>query len=136
MNNPQRAIFFFDGDCGFCNATVLFLLDITKPSSLLFSSLQSEFTQGFFAENGFTQPDLTSAYLFHKGRLYQKSSAVIRAIALSEGLVKYLSICLIIPLFIRDGIYDLFAMNRKRIPIRKDVCRILTPQENQRFLTS
>ena len=123
-----------DGDCDFCSATVPFLLDATTPSSLLFSSLQSNFSEVFFEEDGFQQPDLTSAYLFYKGRIYHKSSAVIRVIALSDGLVRCLYIFLVVPLFIRDGVYDLIAMNRKRIPIQKKACRVLTHQESQKFI--
>ena len=100
----KQAIFFYDGDCGFCNATVLFLLERTRLRSLLFCSLQSKYAENFFAEHKYQQPDLTTAYLFHNDRLYQKSSAVLRAITLAEGPVRHLGIFLAIPSFIRDGV--------------------------------
>ncbi len=131
----KEAIFFYDGDCGFCNATVLFLLEKTKMTSLLFCPLQSEYAENFFAEHRYQQPDLTTTYLFHNGRLYQKSSAVLRAIALAEGLVRHLGIFLAIPSFIRDGVYDFVASVRKQIRLGKSSCRLLTPQERKRFLS-
>lgn len=131
----KEAIFFYDGDCGFCNATVLFLLERTKTTSLLFCTLQSKYAENFFAEHGYPQPDLTTAYLFHNARLYQKSSAVLVAITLTEGSVRHLGIFLKIPSAIRDSVYDFVSLVRKQIPLGKVSCRLLTPQERKRFLS-
>lgn len=131
----KQAIFFYDGNCGFCNATVLFLLDRTKLTSLLFCPLQSKYAENFFAEHGYQQPKLTTAYLFHNDCLYQKSSAVLRAIVLAEGWVKHIKVFLYIPLFIRNGVYDFISSVRKQIRLGKGNCRVLTPQERKRFLS-
>lgn len=131
----NESIFFYDGDCGFCNATVLFLLERTKPTSLLFCPLQSESAESFFTQHGYKQPDLTTAYLFHRGRLYQKSSAVLKAVALVEDYFRHLSLLLAIPSFIRDSVYDFVSSVRKKIQIGKSSCRLLTPQERERFLS-
>jgi predicted DCC family thiol-disulfide oxidoreductase YuxK len=77
----DKAIFFYDGQCSFCNVTVQFLLDKTKLASLLFCTLQSEYAENFFAKHSYQQPDLSTAYLFLNGYLYQKSSAMLKAIA-------------------------------------------------------
>lgn len=132
----KEAIFFYDGDCGFCNATVLFLLERTKLTSLLmFCPLQSKYAENFFAEHGYQQPDLTTAYLFHNYRLYQKSSAVLRGITFAEGMVRHLGIFLAIPLFIRDAVYDFISSVRKQIQVGKSSCRLLTSQERKRFIS-
>lgn len=130
----NESIFFYDGDCGFCNATVLFLLEKTKQTTLLFCPLQSEYAASFFTQHGYRQPDLTTAYLFHRGRLYQKSSAVLRSVGLVEGFFRHLSLLLAVPSFIRDGVYDFVSSVRQKIQIGKGSCRILTPQERERFL--
>lgn len=130
----EKAIFFYDGECGFCNATVMFLLDNTSPDSLLFCQLQSEFAEQFFLEHNYPQPDLTTAYLFHRGRLYQKSSAVLEAVALSNKFIKHLGIFLAVPKFIRDTVYDLVSAFRQYIKIGKNNCRLLTPRERNRFI--
>lgn len=131
----KEAIFFYDGDCGFCNATDMFLLDRTRLKTLLFCPLQSKYAENFFIDHGYRQPDITTAYLFHRGRLYQKSSAVLKAIALAESPIKHLSISLIVPSFIRDSVYDFVSSIRKRIRLGKGSCRMLTPQERKRFLS-
>lgn len=134
LDYKKQAIFFYDGECGFCNATVMFLLDRTSFDSLLFCKLQSRFAQDFFSQHNYSQPDLTTAYLFHRSRLFQKSSAVLKAISLAKTPVKHLQVFLAVPKFIRDGIYDLVSRLRQHIKIGKTNCRLLTPQERQRFI--
>ena len=133
-NSREKAIFFYDGECGFCDATVMFLLDNTSSDTLLFCQLQSKFAEQFFSQHNYPQPDLTTAYLFYRSRLYQKSSAVLRAFALSNKLVKHLSLFLAVPKFIRDSVYDLVSTFRQYIKIGKNNCRLLTPIERKRFI--
>ena len=136
--NPEKyrgkTIFFYDGECGFCNATVMFLLDRTSPNKLLFCKLQSAFAEDFFYQHNYPQPDLTTAYLFDRGRLYQKSSAILQAVGLTNSPVKHLKVFSLIPKSIRDGAYTIVASLRQYIKLGKKGCRLLTPSERQRFI--
>lgn len=134
MDTQGKAIFFYDGECGFCDATVRFLLNRTSNDALLFCKLQSTFANNFFARNSYPKPDLTTAYFFYRGRLYQKSSAVLKAISLANGVVKHLSVFTIVPKFIRDGAYDLVATFRHYIKLDNTKCQLLTPNERRRFI--
>lgn len=134
MDTQGKAIFFYDGECGFCDATVRFLLNRTSDDALLFCKLQSSFAADFFARNSYPKPDITTAYLFHRGRLYQKSSAVLKAISLANGMVKHLGVFLIVPKFIRNGVYDVVATFRHYIKLGKMNCQLLTPSERKRFI--
>ena len=134
IDTQGKAIFFYDGECGFCDATVRFLLDKTPHNALLFCKLQSAFAGDFFVKHNYPKPDLTTAYLFHRGRLYQKSTAVLKAISLADGAVKHLGVFLAVPKFIRDGVYSFVAAFRKQIKVGKMGCQLLTPSERQRFI--
>lgn len=134
MDTQGKAIFFYDGECGFCNATVRFLLNQTSDNALLFCKLQSAFAADFFVRNSYPKPDLTTAYLFHRSCLYQKSSAVLKAISLANGAVKHLSVFLTVPKFIRDGVYDLVATFRHHIKFGKTECQLLNKSERRRFI--
>lgn len=134
MDTQGKAIFFYDGECGFCDATVRFLLNRTSNDALLFCKLQSTFADNFFARNNYPKPDLTTAYFFYRGRLYKKSSAVLKAISLANGAVKHLSVLAIVPKFIRDGAYDLVATFRHYIKLDNTKCQLLTPSERRRFI--
>jgi len=60
----ERAIFLYDGECGFCNATVLFLLDNTESHRLTFCALQSVCARALCTEHGVDQMDFSTAYFF------------------------------------------------------------------------
>ena len=134
MDTQGKAIFFYDGECGFCDATVRFLLNRTSDDALWFCKLQSRFADDFFARNNYLKPDLTTAYFFYRGRLYKKSSAVLKAVSLTNGAVKHLSIFLTVPKFIRDRAYDLVATFRHSIKLDNTKCQLLTPNERRRFI--
>ena len=134
MDTQGKAIFFYDGECGFCDATVRFLLNQTSDDALLFCKLQSTFAADFFARNSYPKPNLTTAYFFHRGRLYQKSSAVLKAIYLSNGAVKHIGVFFTVPKFIRDGAYDIVATFRHYIKLGNTNCQLLTPSERRRFI--
>jgi predicted DCC family thiol-disulfide oxidoreductase YuxK len=106
----------------------------TSPNSLSFCKLQSTFAENFFAEHNYPRPDLTTAYLFNRGKLFQKSSAILQAIALTNSPVKYLTMFHVIPNSVRDGIYNFIASLRQYIKIGKTSCRKLTPGERKRFI--
>ena len=134
MDTKGKAIFFYDGECGFCNATVRFLLNQTSSEALLFCKLQSTFAADFFVRNSYPKPDLTTAYLFHRSCLYQKSSAVLKAISLANGGVKHLSVFLSVPKFVRDKVYDVVATFRHHIKLGKMECQLLNKSERRRFI--
>jgi predicted DCC family thiol-disulfide oxidoreductase YuxK len=131
----NQALFFYDGECGFCNSTVLFLMGITSGEKLVFASLQSVFCQDFFKKNSFPKPDMTTAYLYYNGRLYKKSTAVLNALSLSHTSFRLLSKLQVIPRFIRDSVYDLIASIRFLIPVKGSQCRVLSSEERQRFIS-
>ena len=43
-------VFFFDSECGLCDATVFFLIKNSKQNSISFCSLQSEIASKFFKQ--------------------------------------------------------------------------------------
>ena len=75
MRSEQRSIVFYDGDCGFCNRSVAWVLKRNTSKELFFASIQSDFTRDFFLKNKFEQPDLSTFYFYSSGELYIKSTA-------------------------------------------------------------
>lgn len=129
-------IVFYDGDCGFCNRSVQFILkkNTTKPF-IYFASLQSDFAQNFFAKHNEPLPDLSSLVFFDSNAFYYKSTGALR---IGIYLKSYRVICklgLITPRFIRDFIYDIIAKNRNKLA-SKATCDLLTEEERNRFLAT
>ena len=133
LMSVENSIFFYDGDCGFCDSTVQFLLRHSAPERLSFCPLQSEYARDFFNHQALPQPDLTTAYYWKDGRLYSKSSAVLFALTCCRKPVSFLGLLFIIPEIPRDAVYEFVARNRRRTS-SKSGCRILSAQDRQRFL--
>ena len=133
MSNTEKRIVFYDGDCGFCNRTVSFILKNDKSGSVFFASLQSEFTIELFKEKGYAKPDLSTFYFLEDDKLYEKSNAAIR-------LAKYLKfpynlsrVFKVVPRALRDWIYDGIAKRRQKL--MSGFCVMPDPKDRKRFLS-
>ena len=130
----EGAIFLYDGACGFCNSTVIFLLHNTAADRLAFCALQSDYAHALCRKHGVEQPDLSTAYFFDGSRFHMNSSAVLRAISLCSTPARFLAVGLIIPKSIRDYCYSVISYFRKHIRPGNDACSLLTADERSRFL--
>lgn len=130
MSEENRTIVFYDGDCGFCNSAVQFILNHRKRD-FYFVPLQSPYAQAKLKAQGITIK-LDTLYLWKNGKIYDRSSAGLRISLGLKGLYPVLALFLIIPKFIRDWIYDGIAKRRHRI--RKGFCAIPKPEEQQFFI--
>lgn len=126
-------IIFFDGHCNLCNSSVNFIIDRDSRALFKFASLQSELARerlsGFPSE---ARPD--SIALLQDGKLYWRSSAVLRIAKRMPGLWPLFTVFLIVPPFLRDGIYEWVAKNRYRWFGRQESCRMPEPGLKTRFL--
>ena len=128
----EQPIVYFDGVCGICNFFVDFLIRWDKNNRLLFAPLQGETA----VKNLGVDPnqEFDTVVFNDKGKLYYKSSAAIRILAVLGGGWKLLWIFLIVPSFIRDFVYDLIANNRYKLFGKKEACRIPSKEERKKFL--
>lgn len=108
-------IVFYDGDCGFCNKVVQFILQNEKKEELLFCSLQSEFAIEFLRKKGFDARLLNTIYFSDGHKVYRKSSAALKIIPYLTTKFQFLRIFWVIPAFARNFFYDIIAHYRKKI---------------------
>lgn len=131
MNRNER-ILFYDGDCGFCNRAVSFVLKKDKTATIKFSSLQSEFAQHLLTENGRDSLSLDTIVLVDDGVLYDKSNAAIQLCKYFSWPWKPLVLFKIVPRILRDFVYDMIAKNRKRLA--KPYCVLDSSSQKSRFI--
>jgi predicted DCC family thiol-disulfide oxidoreductase YuxK len=124
---------FYDGECGFCNQSVQFVLKHERHHDILFSPLQSEFSQAFFSELGQEQIDYSTLYFWSNEQLHDRSSAVFQLLKHMRYPIKLFRVFGFIPHFIRDYCYNIIARNRKRIA--GSFCVIPTTEQRKRFLS-
>lgn len=125
-----NTIVLFDGVCNFCNRSVLFILKRDQHHYFRFAALQSPLAQNLIAVHwpkGKTIPD--SILLWEGGKLYAASTAALRISRKLSGLWPLAACLLIIPQFLRDGVYNLVARNRYQWFGKKNSCRMEEAQK-------
>lgn len=132
MNNDP--VILFDGVCNLCNGSVQYVIRHDKEGYYRFASLQSQAGQQFLRQYNLPVQDFNSFVLIEDGKVYTRSTAALKVAKKLSGMVKLLYGFIIVPAFIRDGVYNLISRNRYKWFGKKDSCMIPTPALKQRFL--
>ena len=120
MTDPSKYYVFYDGDCGFCNYWVQWILENDKKDQFLFAALQGEFGQQFLKERNIENKQFSTIYLWKPNTYYlKKSEAVTKIAKLLGGKYTLLSNLNFLPSFISDFFYDKIAENRMKLSSQK-----------------
>lgn len=130
----QHSIILFDGVCNLCNGAVQFVIRRDNKNQFLFASLQSEEGKQILKEHNFPMNRMDSFFLVEGGKVYDRSTAALKVVKKLSGLWGLLYGFIILPKFIRDGVYNWIAKNRYQWFGRKDKCMIPTPELKAKFL--
>ena len=131
---PQEPIILFDGVCNFCNRAVNFVIKRDKASVLKFATLQSDVSQKLLATDHLPANDLRSFVFIENNKIYTRSTAALRVCRYLNGLWPLMYGFIIVPKFIRDGIYNWISKNRYQWFGKKEECMIPTSGIRARFL--
>ncbi|MGC4129385.1 MAG: DCC1-like thiol-disulfide oxidoreductase family protein [Bergeyella sp.] len=124
---------FYDGDCGFCNHWVQWILKNDKKDLFRFSELQSEFGQRFLKERGLENKSFNTLYLWKPNSFYLvKSEAVSKIAKLLGGKYVVLSGLNFLPKILSDKIYDQIAARRMKLASQN--CLLPTNEEHKKFI--
>ena len=135
MNDTEKsAVVLFDGVCNFCNSSINFIIEHDKKNYFKFAPLQSEIAQKLLKENNLDSPDIDSVILIEDGKAFTHSTAALKIARGLGGIWSVGYVFIVIPKFIRDFFYKLFAKNRYRLFGKKDACMMPTPEIRAKFL--
>jgi predicted DCC family thiol-disulfide oxidoreductase YuxK len=129
MENP---IILFDGVCNFCNSSVNFIIEHDKQGVFKFAPLQSKIGKKYIDKFGLSAID--SVILVEDEKAFTHSTAALKIAKRLDGIWSWASVFIIVPRFIRDFFYKLFAANRYRLFGKQDACMLPTPEVRARFL--
>mgnify|MGYP001791482015 CR=1 FL=1 len=132
MNN--QSIILFDGVCNFWNISVNFVIKRDKNNLIQFSPLQTEIGHELLARHKLPTEHMKSFIFIEEGKSYTQSTAALKVCRYLIGLWPLLYSFIIIPRFIRDGIYKWIAKNRYKWFGQKNECMIPTPELQGKFL--
>ena len=128
------AIVFFDGLCALCNGWVDLILRFDRRGTYRFSPLQSAAGREILKEFETQEQCGDSLVLLKDGRVYCRSTAIIKILA---GLGFPFSVALIsvaVPRRVRDSAYDFVARHRIGWFGAREACRVPSQEELSRFL--
>lgn len=131
-------IVIYDGNCGFCNRSVLKILNIDKSQMIRFISMnqlpspiigkldlllgETNFSSGTIS----FLKDINSVVLLHKGKIYVKADAVLKIIRLCRFYPIFFSLFSCLPICVLNICYDFVSRNRYKIT-KNDACIIPDP---------
>ena len=130
----DSSIVLFDGVCNLCNSSVQFIIKRDKKKKFLFAPLQGKKGQEIFLKHSLPAGELNSFILAEGDKIYTKSTGALRMLKKLGGPWSLLYAFIIVPAFIRDGIYNWVAQNRYNWFGKKVQCMIPTPEWKERFL--
>jgi predicted DCC family thiol-disulfide oxidoreductase YuxK len=130
-DNP---VILFDGVCNFCNSAVNFTLKRNTKANIRFAPMQSEAGQKLLQQYNLPPDDMQSFIFIEDGVAYKQSTAGLKVCKHLRGLWPLCYGFIIVPKFIRDGIYNWIAKNRYKWFGVQQACIIHTPEVRARFL--
>jgi predicted DCC family thiol-disulfide oxidoreductase YuxK len=131
----SHAVVLFDGNCGFCDAMVRFIIRHDPAGHFRFAPLESEVGKTLLVRHQLDPAATDSVVLIDGDRAYTKSTAVL---LIAVGLAApwpLLGILGHLPLGLRDQAYAWFARHRRQW-FKPPACPLPTDEERERFLES
>lgn len=135
MNNDQNAIVLFDGVCNFCNDSVNFIIERDSRKYFKFAPLQSDIAESLLEKYNINKADIDSVIVIENDKAFTHSTGGLKIARQIDGAWKMFYVFIIVPKFIRDLGYKLFAKYRYRMFGKKDACMMPTPEIRERFIT-
>ena len=129
-----HSIILFDGVCNLCNGAVNFVIKRDTGNVFKFTPLQEKQGVLLLKTHAVDTQKLDSIVLIENEKVYVKSSAALRIARKMSNLWPLFFVFLIIPSFIRDGVYDFIAKNRYKWFGKKEQCMIPTQGLREKFL--
>jgi predicted DCC family thiol-disulfide oxidoreductase YuxK len=127
-------IILFDGVCNLCNATVNFIIRHDRKDIFRFAPLQSSISHELLTQYKIKGKDMETIILIKKERIFTRSTAVIKIAGRLQGGWKLFYGMIIIPKFLRDGIYQWISKHRYHWFGRKESCMVPSPTILYKFI--
>lgn len=134
MPNETGPVILFDGVCNLCNSAVQFTIRNDDRKQFKFASLQSLKGEELLKAGGLDNTKSDSFVLISDGKYYTRSTAALKVLKALGGRFSLLYAFIIIPAFMRDGVYRLIAKNRYRFFGKRKECMSPTPELKSRFI--
>jgi predicted DCC family thiol-disulfide oxidoreductase YuxK len=139
MREARPSWILFDGECGLCDAVVVWVLRHDREGSFRYGALQGAAAARVRARHpGLPSPDETMMLVESPEtpaeRVRTRSDAALAIVAGLGGAWRLVAALRLVPRPIRDALYGFVARRRRRWFGRRDACRVPTAGERELFL--
>jgi predicted DCC family thiol-disulfide oxidoreductase YuxK len=135
MNGLQaHPVILFDGVCNLCSKSVQYVVKHDPEKIFRFASLQSSFGEKILQQYNLPTNTFNSFILLLQGKIYTRSTAALMVAKKLKGPSKLLYGLIILPKFIRDGVYNIIAKKRYKWFGKKTECWVPTPELKRLFI--
>ncbi len=141
-NLGGRLLVIFDGGCGFCNRTVLWLLRHDGRDRLRFVAFENEKAAGVLERHGIGAPEpdggslvVVRGFAGPRESVLTQSDGVVALLRELPGWWSWVGAAIrLVPQKVRDRAYGVVARWRHRINGLSESCFVPTAKERERFL--
>lgn len=130
----MERIVLFDGVCNFCNGLVNFIIRHDNARKFKFAPLQSKIGKDLRAKYDVAE-NTDSIILIENDQAFLHSTAALRVARQIGGIYSLSYVFIVVPAFIRNWAYKMFAKYRYGMFGKTDTCMIPTPDVKERFLS-
>lgn len=130
----SHSILIFDGECNLCNNWVNLVIRFDKKQRFKFCTLQSEIGRKLIGEQFSLDTFPETVVLLENGKLFTHSTAALKIVQHLAFPVSLLAVFKIIPVKMRDGMYNWIARNRYKWFGKRQGCMVPEPEIMHRFL--
>lgn len=140
QERDYQGVVYFDGECGLCQRSVVFLLARDRHRRLRYAALQSPRGQRVRAQLGWGADAEPESLVFEDGvtgELFLRSDGFLRAMVTIGRGWQVAGIFRLVPRGWRDAVYRWVARHRIAWFGRAEAgmqCRLATPEEKALFL--
>ncbi|HET6404100.1 MAG TPA: DCC1-like thiol-disulfide oxidoreductase family protein [Candidatus Thermoplasmatota archaeon] len=127
------AVLLYDGECGFCTRSVLFVHRRDPRGRVRFASLQSARGRALLAQHG-VAPDMSTVVLLDGKGAHLRSTAIVRTARLLRWPWSWAYAAVLVPRPLRDALYRFVARHRHRFGPAVEACANPTPELRARML--
>jgi predicted DCC family thiol-disulfide oxidoreductase YuxK len=131
----DRPIIIFDGKCVACSAFAGFILRHDRDRRFRLLAAQSAIGDALYRHFGLDPVQYETFILLQDGCAFVRSEAAIRILAGLGGPWRLAVVARVLPLWLRDKLYDVIARNRLRWFGARQTCYVPHPSEADRFLS-
>jgi predicted DCC family thiol-disulfide oxidoreductase YuxK len=140
-NDPNVAAFpddhpiiIYDGKCRLCSGFVRFVLRHDRGDHFRFIAAQSPLGEALYRHYDLRPVDFETNILLERGRPWLKSESSLRIFEQLGFPWSLASLGRILPLALRDKLYEIIARNRLKWFGVREVCFLHDPGQEHRFL--